>query len=238
MMPKPNEEMIVKVLALDTSTPRGSVALLEGRDLAAELRLLSLETHSARLLGSVEYLLRISGWQLGDLHLVAAGIGPGSFTGIRIGVATAIGLAQVMSIPFAGISCLDAVAHLVTGLDGRIGVVMDAQRAQVYYAEYSREQEKIRRIAKPALRNPADLGKQLQRERIYLAGDGALRYADELKPHKSCWPKVIVSELFLAAALGKLALDRKQTWRSGEFLQAEPLYIRPPDALRPKVNLR
>lgn len=228
----------MKVLALDTSTPRGSVALLEGRELVAELRLLSLETHSSRLLGSVEYLLHISGWQLADLRLVAAGIGPGSFTGIRIGVATAIGLAQMMSIPFAGISCLDAVAHQITGVDGRIGVVLDAQRSQVYFAEYLREQGRIRRLAKPALRNPADLGIQLRNARLYLAGDGAVRYAGQIKPHKLFWPKVIVTELFLAAALGKLALDRKRTWRSGEFLQAEPLYIRPPDALRPKVNIR
>jgi tRNA threonylcarbamoyladenosine biosynthesis protein TsaB len=230
--------MNVKVLALDTSTPRGSVALLEGRDLVAELRLLSLETHSARLLGSVEYLLHISGWQLSDLRLVVAGIGPGSFTGIRIGVATSIGVAQMMSIPFAGISCLDAVAHLVTGVDGRIGVVMDAQRSQVYFAEYFREQGRTRKLAKPALRNPADLAIQLKRQRLYLVGDGTLRYAGELRPHKSRWPKVIVTELFLAAALGKVALDRKQTWHSGDFLQAEPLYIRPPDALRSKVNVR
>ena len=228
----------MKVLAIDTSTPRGSVALLEGRELVAELRLLSLETHSARLLGSVEYLLRISGWPLNDLRLIAAGIGPGSFTGIRIGVATAMGLAQMMSIPFAGISCLDAVAHQVTGFDGRIGVVMDAQRGQVYFAEYFSKHGRIRKLAKPALRNPVDLGKRLKRERLHLAGDGALRYAGELRPHKSCWPKVIVTELFLAAALGKLALDRKRTWHSGDFLQAEPLYIRPPDALRPKVKIR
>lgn len=228
----------MKVLALDTSTPRGSVALLDGLNLVAELRLLSLETHSARLLGGVEYLLRISGWQLRDLCLVVAGIGPGSFTGIRIGIATALGLAQVMAIPFAGISCLDAVAYQVMGVDGRIGVVMDAQRAQVYFADYVGERGRIRKVAGPRLQNPADLGKQLRRERLHLAGDGAIRYAGDLNPCKSCWPKVIVTELFLAGALGKLALDRKRTWRSGDFLQANPLYVRPPDALRPKVRLR
>ena len=228
----------MKLLALDTSTPRGSVALLEGRDVVSELRLLSSETHSGRLLGGVEYLLRISGWQLGDLCLVVAGIGPGSFTGIRIGVATALGLAQVMAIPFAGISCLDAVAEQVTGVDGRIGVVMDAQRAQVYFAEYVRERGRVRKVAGPALQDPADLGKQLRRARLHLAGDGTNRYAGELNPGKSLWPKVIVSELFLAGALGKLALGRKRTWRSGDFLQANPLYVRPPDALKPKVRTR
>lgn len=228
----------MRLLALDTSTPRGSVALLEGRDVIAELRLLSLETHSARLLDSVEYLLRMSGWQLSDLRLVAAGIGPGSFTGIRIGVATALGLAQVMAIPFAGISCLDAVAHQVTGVDGPIGVVMDAQRSQVYFAEYAQERGRIRKVAGPVLRNPTDLGRQLRNNRLYLVGDGALRYAGELKACKSFRPKMIMTDLFLASTIGKLALDRKRTWRSGEFLQANPLYIRPPDALKPKVSSR
>ena len=228
----------MKLLALDTTTPRGSVALLDGRDVVAELRLLSLETHSARLLGTVEYLLHLSGWQLGDLRLVAAGMGPGSFTGIRIGVATALGLAQILAIPFAGVSCLDAVAYQVTGVDGRIGAVMDAQRAQVYFAEYVREGSRIRKVAGPALQNPADLGKQLRRKHLHLVGDGAIRYAGELKACTSCWPKVIKTELFLAGTLGKLALDRRRIWRSGDFLQANPLYVRPPDALKPKVRTR
>ncbi len=84
----------LKVLSIDTATRRGSVALHAGADLAAELRLSSFETHSARLLRSVEYLLDVAGWTAHDLGLVAAGIGPGSFTGIRIGVSTALGLAQ------------------------------------------------------------------------------------------------------------------------------------------------
>src|SRR5262245_54040453 len=71
----------LKILALDTSTARGSVALLDDRSVAAEFRLHSLETHSARLLRSIDFLLSSAGWQLSDLDLVASGIGPGSFTG-------------------------------------------------------------------------------------------------------------------------------------------------------------
>jgi tRNA threonylcarbamoyladenosine biosynthesis protein TsaB len=212
--------------------------LLQESELAAELRLHSLETHSARLLSSVELLLKMTGWKLEDLGLIVAGIGPGSFTGIRIGVATALGLAQTLSIPFAGISCLDAVAHLLRGISGSIGVVMDAQRGQVYYAEYRGEPGKIRSMGRPALLYPADLAPRLRRRHTHLVGDGATRYAKELGLLMRGWPRLLEADLYLAVTLGRLALGRKRSWRSGEFLHSEPLYIRPPDAKKPKVNRR
>jgi len=228
----------LRLLSLDTSTPRGSVALLEGRELVAELRLLSLETHSARLLASIEFLLKNAGWNLGDLGLIVAGIGPGSFTGIRIGVATAIGLAQTLGIPFAGVSGLDALARQLPIIDGRIGVVMDAQRGQVYYAEYRCSRGKVAKVGKPALLNPLDLSRRLRRSHICVLGDGALRYAKELEIPRAGWPRLAEVDLFLAAPLGRLAMERKQFWRYGQFIAAEPLYIRPPDAQKRKVKPR
>jgi tRNA threonylcarbamoyladenosine biosynthesis protein TsaB len=226
----------LKVLSIDTSTPRGSVALLEGCELAAELRLHSLETHSSRLLSSIEFLLTMTGWHLGDIGLIVAGIGPGSFTGIRIGVATALGLAQTQLISFAGVSGLDAIAHQLAGVDGRIGVAMDAQRSQIYYAEYRGNRGKVARSGKPVLLYPSDLKACLRGPRSYLLGDGAVRYAEELDLTRTGWPRLLKVDLFLAASLGRLAIARKRTWRSGEYLSAEPLYIRPPDALKRKAN--
>lgn len=228
----------MKILALDTSTPRGSVALLEDRKLVAEFRLLSLETHSARLLGSIDFLLKSLAWQLSDLGLVVAGIGPGSFTGIRIGVATAIGLAQTLSVPFAGVSGLDALARQIPGIDGRLGAVMDAQRSQVYYAEYRCSGGRIARVSKARLLNPLDLAHRVHGAHMNLLGDGAQRYAKELGISCTGWPRFIEVDLFLAATLGRLALARRQTWRRGEHAYAEPLYIRPPDAHKRKANTR
>ncbi len=228
----------MKLLSLDTSTPRGSIALLEDREVTAELRVQSLETHSIRLLASIEFLLASAGWRLSDLELIAAGIGPGSFTGIRIGSATAMGLAQTLSIPFAGISALDAIAHLARGLEGRIGVVVDAQRHQFYYAEYHGKDGKLRRTSRPMLLSPYDVKVATGTGRCYLVGDGAALQSLELKSRRSRWPQIVPVEYFLAAALGRLALDRKRIWRSGEYVQAEPLYIRPPDARRQKACKR
>jgi tRNA threonylcarbamoyladenosine biosynthesis protein TsaB len=224
----------IRILALDTSTPRGSVALLEGEVVVAELRLKSLETHSARLLRSIGFLLESAGWSLNEVDLVAAGIGPGSFTGIRIGVATALGLAQSLSVPFAGISGLDALANQVSFLEGDIGVVMDAQRSQVYYGEYISRHGRVRRTGKPELWNPSDLESRLRKRHLYVVGESELRLLADLIKDGNGWPRPVAADLFLAAGIGKLALSRKQSWKAGDYLSAEPLYIRPPDALRPK----
>jgi tRNA threonylcarbamoyladenosine biosynthesis protein TsaB len=229
----------LKVLALDTSTARGSVAVLEGREVKAELRLHSPRTHSTLLLKSIDFLLDRLGWNLGELGLVAAGIGPGSFTGIRIGISTALGIAQSRSIPFAGINGLDAVAHQVEFVEGPIGVLLDAHRFQVYYAEYIRERGRIRRSKKARLVNVSDLESFFADRHLYIAGDlaacGVLKKQTE---SPSGWPRPVVADLFLAATIGRLAQARKRLWRTGDYIEAEPVYIRPPDALRNKNRIR
>lgn len=232
------QSQVHRILAIDTSSPRGSLALLQGKSLMAELRLHSLETHSARLLRSLDFLLDSAQVPLDSVGLIAACVGPGSFTGIRIGVSTAVGIAQALSIPFAGISGLDAAAHAFLSLDGALGIVMDAQRNQVYYALYAVEGGKARRMSKPELLSPRELGTRLAGRRMFLAGDAVRRYQKELGASSNGWPRIVDAELFLAADIGRLALARKRLWRKGDFIVAEPLYIRPPDAIRPGILRR
>ncbi len=194
------------------------------------MRLCSLETHSARLLRSVEFLLASAGWKLSELGLIAAGLGPGSFTGIRIGVATALGLAQALGTPFAGVSCLDALAHRPGLPDGSLHVVTDARRSQVYHAGYLRRSGRVRRVTRPALYHPRVLQEVLRSGKILVIGDGAHLYAKEVGLSGSAWPRLVEAELFLSADIGRLALMRKRSWRRGDGLRAEPLYVRPPDA--------
>jgi len=228
------QNQALKVLSIDTSSPRGSVALLCGNEVIGELRIASLETHSSRLLRSIEFLLETAGCNLNDLDLVASGVGPGSFTGIRIGVATALGLAQALGIPFAGVSGMDALANQNLFLQGEIAVVMDAQRSQVYYAGYINNNGKIRGIGRPMLLFPDELESRLKRKSIFLIGDGASRYFSQFRILRANRPQFVVTDLFIAAGIGQLALRRKRTWKSGAALQSEPLYIRPPDAAKSK----
>jgi len=220
-----------KILAFDTSSERGSVALLEGGVLRAELRSNTTAGHSALLLEAVDFLLNRTGWTLENLTLIASGIGPGSFTGIRIGVATGIGLAQSLGIPFAGVSGLDVLARRLIYLNGCIGVLLDARRGQFYFAKYESENGRLRRLGKPSLIDAADVKKHLAGA-AWITGDLGEDRARELEkffPRRARWVPV---DLFLAEGIGRLGFERKRTWRSGDFLSAEPLYIRPPDAVK------
>jgi tRNA threonylcarbamoyladenosine biosynthesis protein TsaB len=229
----------MKILALDTSSPRGSIALLEDDELTAELRLTSSDTHSARLLSGVEYLLSAAGWKLEECGLIAAGIGPGSFTGIRIGVATALGLAQSIGCALAPVSGLDALASAVARLLAEpdregpaIAIAMDASRGQIYYAEYRVRRGRLHAAVRPSLRSPDLARATMGNRRMLVAGDGAVCYAAELGIARGGGRRRLVSlDLFLACPVGRLALSRKRSWVRGEYLAAEPLYIRPPDAL-------
>lgn len=225
-----------KILAFDTSSLRGSVALLEGQDVRAEIRTNSTKTHSSMLLESVDFLLKRIGWQLKDLNLIATGIGPGSFTGIRIGVSTALGFAQTLSIPFAGISGLDALAHQSVWLEGSIGVLLDAHRSQYYYAEYVSNKGRLRQTRKPQLINISDLEDSFKDRQVSVVGDITASQWKTLKKSSAHWPQLVPVDLFLASGIGRLALSRKNSWRSGEYLVSEPLYIRPPDAIKNRIG--
>jgi tRNA threonylcarbamoyladenosine biosynthesis protein TsaB len=217
---------------------RESVALLEGADVRAELRLNSLQTHSALLLSSIEFLLGKAGWNLEDLNLVAVGIGPGSFTGIRIGVATALGFAQTLAIPFAGISGLDALVNQIAFPDGNVGAVLDAHRSQVYFGEYVSRGGRIRQLKKSCLLSTSDLERHLADRHTYIVGDLEACLPDRARRSPAGWPRPVSADLFLATSIGRLALLRKRSWRLGAALAAEPMYIRPPDAVKNKTKQR
>ncbi len=227
-----------KILAFDTASDRASLALLEGPEVVAELRLQAHQRHSELLLSSVDFLLDRMGWQIGELGLVAVGIGPGSFTGIRIGIATALGIAQSLSIPLAGISGLDAIAYQIAAYTDRLAVILDAQREQVFYAEYQAINGRIRPIGKPRLLSRLDLEPLLAQGRLCIAGD-VTPYATKVShTEQRDRPRLLAVDLFLAPAIGRLAWSSKRTWRSGKYLKCEPLYIRPPDAFKNKTRKR
>jgi tRNA A37 threonylcarbamoyladenosine modification protein TsaB len=124
------------------------------------------------------------------------------------------------------------MAHDLRWYSGRVGIVMDAQRSQVYYAEYEAVRGKTRAVGKPSLCFPADLARALGKRRILLLGDGAELYRHELGIRRGGVRNLARADLFLSAAVGRLAQVRSRGWKRGEYLTAEPLYIRPPDALR------
>ncbi|MCG9127821.1 tRNA (adenosine(37)-N6)-threonylcarbamoyltransferase complex dimerization subunit type 1 TsaB [Candidatus Poribacteria bacterium] len=125
----------MKILGIDTSTPIGSVALIEDDNIVAEHTLNIVQAHSSRLMPAIDMVLKKWGdITPKDLDGCAVGIGPGSFTGIRIGVATAKSLCYAVDKPIVGISTLEAIGYNLRWTNGLVCPILDARRSEIYGA--------------------------------------------------------------------------------------------------------
>ena len=124
----------MKILGIDTSTPIGSVAVIDSDNLVAEHTLNIVQAHSSRLMPAIDTVLKWSDITADDLDGCAVGIGPGSFTGIRIGVATIKSLCYALDKPIVGVSTLEAVAYNLRWTSGTICPLLDARRSEIYGA--------------------------------------------------------------------------------------------------------
>ncbi len=124
------------ILSLETSTGCGSIALTRNGRLLAETTAQPEMTHSRRLLGTVAWIMQVTGVDWSEIDGIGVSLGPGSFTGLRIGLAAAQGLALSADIPLIGVETLDALALTCTGVTDRICPVLDARKQEVYAALY------------------------------------------------------------------------------------------------------
>lgn len=124
----------MKILGIDTSTPMGSVALIDGENLVAEHTLNIVQAHSSRLMPAIDSVLKWGNITADALDGCAVGVGPGSFTGIRIGVATIKSLCYALDKPIVGVSTLEAIAYNLRWANGSICPLLDARRSEVYGA--------------------------------------------------------------------------------------------------------
>ena len=165
----------MKILALESSATAASVALCEDEKLIAQSFRDTGLTHSQTLLPMTEELLAHCGLTVADLDLIAVAAGPGSFTGLRIGVATAKGLAWAAQLPCAGCSTLEAMAWNLAGFDGELCCAMDARRHQVYNARFRAENGQITRLTEDRAIALEDLIEELRGTETtqIVLGDGA-----------------------------------------------------------------
>jgi tRNA threonylcarbamoyladenosine biosynthesis protein TsaB len=126
----------MRLLALETATLAGGAALLDDGHLVGEIRLNIALTHSERLMAVVDRLLQDCGWEVRSLDALAVSVGPGSFTGLRVGAATAKGLALALEIPVAPVPTLDALAATLPFADSPVCALLDARRGEVYCSLY------------------------------------------------------------------------------------------------------
>lgn len=223
------------VLVVDSSTPAVTAALAEvtATDVAlrAQRRTVDARAHGELLAPQVDAVLDEVGARPRDLAAVVAGLGPGPFTGLRVGLVTAATVSQTLGIPAYGVCSLDALGSAAaagaaamdaTAPPGRILVATDARRREVYWAVYDAAGQ---RLAGPAVDSPAVVAVRAKELDVEVAvGEGAQRYADALglpvRPEPAYPPPY---------ALAELAADRVRAHAPAEPLT--PLYLRRPDAV-------
>ncbi len=172
------------VLGIDTSTKVAGAALVNDNQVLGEHFLHTGNDHSGQLMPMVEALFKLAGKTPNQLSGVAIAMGPGSFTGLRIGLATGKALASALSIPLVGVPTLDALAHNLAGAEGLICPILDARKEQLYTAIYTWEENKMIRLSDYMVLTPGELGAKLTEyasfRKVTLAGDGVKAYGQEL----------------------------------------------------------
>ena len=173
----------MRILAFETSAKAGSVAVLENGNLLAENYCNTGLTHSQTLMVMAQDALKSCGLTPTDVEAVAVAAGPGSFTGVRIGVAAAKGFAWGADIPCCGVSTLEAMATALGVYDGYVLPVMDARRSQVYNAVFRAEAGKLTRVTEDRAIALADLAEEIKNfeKPIFLVGDGSILCYNTLK---------------------------------------------------------
>ena len=224
----------MRILAIDSSAGPASAAILEDGALLGESYVRIPQTHSQTLLPMVEQLLNTTGLTPQDFDAMAVSAGPGSFTGVRIGVACVKGLAFPTNTPCCGVSTLEAIAWGGIAYEGSLlCAVMDARVKQVYNALFEVRDGQPVRLCEDRALSLAQLGEELagQGERVLLLGDGApLCYKEfaswgaRLAPETARWQRA--SSVALAA---RRMLEEGKVVSPGELV---PSYLRLPQAER------
>ena len=186
----------MKVLALESSAGIAGVALLEDEKILYLSEDVLGHTHSETLLPMIAECLERHGLEPKDVDLFACAAGPGSYTGVRIGVATVKGLASGSGKPCIGVSSLEALAHNCTDLEGVLCPVMDARRDQMYTALFECRRGEVKRRSEDALLPLEQLDRVLKAlgRQVYLIGDGAQKAEEKLTFPKKAPGIVLVAE--------------------------------------------
>ena len=216
------------VLAVDTTTPSGSVALLRDGELRGEYNLESATTHSARLLRSVDLLLGADGLDIRAVDAYAVAAGPGSFTGIRIGLSAVKSLAFASGKPVAPVSTLEALALKIAVSPVRLACpVLDAKKGEVYAALFEVRAGRLTEVIPQGAYSPEDFFARLPAHRVTaFMGNGLALYREKLLAHVRDKARFPARSPFIAAEVGRIGHRMLLEGRGVAARELEPVYYR------------
>lgn len=229
----------MRALAVDTSTATAGIAVADENGLLAEFMIKDMKTHSQKLVPMLKELLDSLRLELSDIDVLAAVTGPGSFTGLRIGVTTIKTMAYALDKPVVGITSLDALANAAVVPGGTLVCpIMDARNNQVYTALYKPQNEVMTNLSGYMGLHISELVKQIEEKYegadVLFAGDGVLLHRDflkiELRERCSFMPLFTLQQM--AAPAAQMALTLHAAGESMDCDELVPFYLRPSQAER------
>ena len=223
----------LNILAVDTSGPVAGCAVMKAGRNAHLIAMKQGLTHSETIMPAIDAALSASGLACGDIDVFAAVAGPGSFTGVRIGVCAAKGLAHAAGKPCVALDALEVLAMNAWGFDGLCCPILDARRGQVYCAAFDVKNGMPERVLPgEAMRLEEFLSKLPADRRLFFVGDGVPAYG--VRVREELGERAVIAPEHLrdlrADAACVLAAARPETWVEAKLLR--PIYLRAPQAER------
>jgi universal bacterial protein YeaZ len=223
----------MRILAIDTSTQAGSIAVLDDARVVGEIATWTEETYSSRMFRHLDFLLRELGVQMSSFDLYAVAAGPGSFTGLRVGLTAVKGWAEVYGKPIAAVSGLEAVAAQSRSARPT-AAVMDARRGQIYGGIYERDSGRLRLRGEEMVLTAAEFvahaAAQPDAASLVLASPTPEVLADALEASPLRGRAVETVSLVLAPVIGRIGLERARRGEVVDALTLDANYIRRSDA--------
>ncbi len=223
------------ILGIETSTRTGSVAIVEEEKIIAEYTLNIKETHTSRLMPAIDHILKDAQLTIHQMDAVAVSLGPGSFTGLRIGVATAKGLCLALRKPLIGIPTLDAFAHNICYTSHLICPLIDARREEVYTAIYRYRlpigRHELEKLTDDMVLPLEELLSQIDHSTIFVGDvfDGYRSLVEKEMQGKASFAPPHLS-LPRAANVAVLGLRKLKSGEESDLREIAPLYVRRPEA--------
>jgi tRNA threonylcarbamoyladenosine biosynthesis protein TsaB len=221
----------MKILGIDTSTMMGAVGIVDGDSLIAELRTNIELTHSERLMMHIDSLLKSAHLTLADIDGFSVTLGPGSFTGLRIGITAVKAMAYATGKPIAGVQTLDVLADNLPYAKYQVCPILDARKKQVYAAIYKSTDTKRMTLMPGSVMTPEELAEKIEEPTIFL-GEGAYVYREFFEGRLCCQAVFAPKSAGYpsGAAVAFRGLKDIQAGRVADPMSLAPSYIRKSDA--------